>query len=84
MLTSGTGAAGGCIGGGAAVSTGGGVGAGVVADASGKFIEGAGLEALAPGTATKLDCIPTPPETAVRAWSKFVVGLAFMVDLQLL
>ena len=53
MLTSGIDAIGGC-GSGAAVSTGGGVGAcgAVAADASGKFMEEAGVVMLAPGTAT--------------------------------
>jgi hypothetical protein len=52
--------------------------------ASGKFIEGDGTELLAPGTATKLDCMLAPELTAWRAWSKFVDGFAFMTDLMLL
>jgi hypothetical protein len=84
MLTSGTGEIGGC-GRAATLSAGGGGDcAAVVAETSGKFMEGAGVETLAPGTATKLDCIPRLPDTALRARLKFVVGFAFMADLRLL
>ena len=62
---------------------GGAVGAAVDA-ASGKFIDGEGTELLAPGTATKLDCMLAPGDTILRAWSKFVAGVVFMTDRGLL